>query len=97
MGTWLQVPVFVLAAVLILIAVGILVAVLGLIGFLIGILILIIHDFFLQMVLRKFRKGSMPDFSGFILGFENQTGQETCHDSSGDAAGGGFQTTGEDA
>ena len=85
-----------LAAVLILIAIGILVAVLGLIALLIGILILIVHDFFLQMVLRKHRKASMPNSSGFILGFENQAGQQTCHDSSGNTAGGGFHTAGED-
>ena len=84
------------AAVLVLIAVGILVAVLGLIALLIGILILIVHYFFLQMVLRKPRKASMPNSSGFILSFENQAGQQTCHNRGGDPAGGGFHTAGED-
>lgn len=90
-----------LAAVLVLIAVGIrvavLIAVLSLIALLIGILILIVHDFFLQIILRKHRRPSMPQYSGFILSFENQAGQQTGQNSGSDASGGGFQSAGENA
>ena len=39
----------------------------------------------------------MPRFSGFILGLENQTGQQSSDDGGGNAAGSGFQATAENA
>ena len=39
----------------------------------------------------------MPNISGFILGLENQAGQQTGHHSYGNAAGSGFQAAGENS
>ena len=39
----------------------------------------------------------MPGNSGFILGFENQAGDQSRQNGGGDASGGGFQPSGENA
>ena len=76
----------------------ILVALLGVLSLLLILILLLIHDEFLRnVVVRILRRGSLSQKSGFILGFENEAGHEPCQDGNGDATGGGFQPTGEDA
>lgn len=68
-----------LVAVLVGILIGILVAVpVILIGILVLVLVLVIHvSYPPKSVLRFFRYTSLPGFSGFIPGFENQAGGKT--------------------
>lgn len=61
------------------------------------ILVLIIHGFFLQISFAVSRYHSLPDISRFILGFENETDDQTGKDRYGDATGAGFESSGEDA
>ena len=67
--------VLVLILVLILIAVLVLILVLILIAVLVLILIVIHDDFLRKFVLACYRFTSLPRFSGFILGFEDQAGE----------------------
>ncbi len=86
----LRVVLGVVLAVVVLILVVVLIAVL--------VLVLIVHSQILHILLLRYdRYGSLPRLSGFILGFEDQTGKQPGNDGSGYAAGGCFQTTGEDA
>lgn len=78
-----------LAAVLAVLLVCVLVLILIFGVVLLGILglVLVIHN----MILRFFsygpcRMSRIPSFSGFILGFENQAGQEAGDDGNGDAS-----------
>ena len=81
-----------LVLVLILILVS---ALLVLVLILVLIAILIIHTSNLPNNLRFCRRGSMPFFSGFILGTEQEAHEKSRRNGGGDAAGGGFQAARE--
>lgn len=54
------------------------------------VLILVIHAKSSKFVLADFRTNRLPDFLGFILGFEQKAGKKSRHHGSGNAAGAGF-------
>ena len=92
-----------LAAVLVLILVAILIAVLvfilGVVLILVAILVLVlvIHSLFLQICnKRSFRSISLPNLSSFILCSKYKACYQSGKNRSGNAAGSGFQSTGED-
>ena len=82
-----------------LVLVFVLILVLVLILILVAVLILVlilIHVCILRFpVLRTSRYTSIPNFLRFILGLKKQTHQKSCGNGSGNAPGGGFQSTDE--
>lgn len=85
--------VLILVLILILILAPVLLIVLVLIlVILVLILVLIIHDSTSLSFSRLCRSGSLPRKSGFILRFENQTGQQTRANGCGNAAGCGCKS-----
>ena len=86
----------VLGVVLIL-AVLVLILILILVAVLILVLVLVIHSSSSKCLFAVIRYGSLPSFSGFIPGFENQAYQKACENRNGNAAGTGFQSPGKDA
>lgn len=72
------------------------VLVLILVAVLILVLVLVIHSSSSKCLFAVIRYGSLPSFSGFIPGFENQAYQKACENCNGNAAGTGFQSAGKD-
>ena len=85
---------FVLVLILVLVVVLILIVVL--IVVLILVLILIHVRFLQKIVCGDGRYPSIPNFSCFILGLEEQTYQESCKNGCSDTAGSGSKATDED-
>ena len=88
MPHFLLTAVLILVVVLIVVLVAVLVLVLVIVLIAVLVLILVIHyDFLRYLYLRTGRSPSMPNNSGFILGFEQKAGKKSGEDGGSNASG----------